>query len=151
LAALGARPAATAEVRLFTAMSRSARQLGEDWPSAFRNAINYRPGFAYTAVRRTNVLQSLNYLRKPSTYEVAEVLDRFESNLALARGRTPILSSTQAVLELLIDLTFLIHAITTELHSELLERHRLDVRWRGSRHRFLRTANLYTDDSVWPL
>src|SRR5258708_36866669 len=45
------------EERLFTAIGRSARNIGNDWPSAFRNAVNYHPGFAYTAVRRKQVLK----------------------------------------------------------------------------------------------
>jgi hypothetical protein len=125
--------------------------LGDDWPSAFRNAINYRSGFAYTAVRRENVLKSFNYLRAPSTYDIAEVLDRFERTLLSVKSSDRILLLPQVVLELLVDLTFIIHALATELHAELVDRHRLDVRWRGGRQRFLKTNKLTTEDGIWPL
>lgn len=151
LRGLAVRSKHSAEERLFDLISRSASRLGEDWPSAFRNAINYKSGFAYSAIRRETVLKPLSYLRNPSTYEVAEVLDRFERNLNSVRTTNPITTTPQAVLEMLVDLTFIIHGLTTELHRELIERHGLDRRWRNSRRAFLRTNRLIADkEQGWP-
>jgi hypothetical protein len=139
------------EERLFQAVSRSSQQLGDFWPSEFRNAINYHSGFAYTAVRRETVLKSFGYLRSPNTYELEHILLRFERGLLAAKSSDPIHKTPQTVLELLVDLTFIIHALATELHSELVERHRLDLRWRGGRQRFLKSHKLSTESGVWPL
>jgi hypothetical protein len=141
----------SAEERLFTAVARSAKTLGEDWPSAFRNAINYRSGFAYTAVRRVNVLKSFGYLKQPSTYDMTEILDRFERSVVVVKTSASILLAPQVVLELLVDLTFILHAIANELHRELVDRHRLDGRWRIGRQQFLQKHGLNTKDGDWPL
>jgi hypothetical protein len=139
------------EERLFTALATSAKHLGNDWPSAFRNAVNYRAGFAYTAVRKERVLKSLGYLKKPYSYAIIDVIDRFENNVVSTRTPAAIHKSPQTVLELLVDFTFILHAVTTELHRELIERHRLDGRWRASRQRFLRSNGAHCADGLWPL
>ena len=102
-------------------MIKSNNSVGDDWPSQCRTAVNYWAGFAYTAVRREHVLKSFSYLRQPATYDIGQILDRFESTLHRTRGRTPILNAPQTVLELLVDLTFILHAISIELHRELAD------------------------------
>lgn len=144
-------PGTSLEKPLFEAVAQSARRLGDDWPSAFRNAINYRSGFAYSAVRGKEVSKSFRYLRSPSTYDLAVVLGRFKNCLLMAKSADPIFRNPQIVLRLLVDLTFMIHSLVTELHAELIERHRLDKRWRGGRRRFLQANGLCSDDGVWPL
>ncbi len=49
------------EERAFRAIKRSGDILGREWPSAIRNAINYRPGFGYDAVRRSGRLGRIWY------------------------------------------------------------------------------------------
>ena len=66
------------EDRLFTVIIRANNALGPEWPSAFRNAVNYRPGFAYSGVRKTKLLDSYSYLRHPLNYDFLEILERFE-------------------------------------------------------------------------
>jgi hypothetical protein len=142
---------ASLEERLYTALVRSANQLGDDWPSEFRNVINYHTGFAYTAVRREQVLKSLRYLRQPRTYELEAVLERFERSLTQTRTRAAILAAPQVIMELLVDLTFIVHALATELHGELIDRHGLDGRWQAARRRFVRSNGLVTPEGAWPL
>jgi hypothetical protein len=138
------------EDRLYSAIVRSAKFLGDDWPTAFRNIVNYRPGFAYTAVRRQPVLKSLGYLKTPVTYDFETLLDRFETNLSTLRIPGAFCHNPQAVMELLVDLTFIIHAIVTELHCDLVLRHGLDGRWRQSRQHFLCLNGLQSKDGIWP-
>lgn len=139
------------EERLFAALSRSAQKLGTDWPSATRNAINYRPGFAYTAVRRERVLESFAYLKTPRTYDLAQILERFEKNVLVARGPETISAAPQVALGLLVDLAFVLHGLVSELHVELIDRHKIDRRWRMRRHAFLRRHGLIGDDGQWPI
>ena len=138
---------------MFSAIVRTSQVLGEDWPSAFRNMVNYRTGFAYTAVRRKAVLKSFSFLREPCSYNTVELIERFERCLLTAPTSKAIQNTPQIVLELLIDLTFLMHAIATELHRELIDRHHLDTRWRLSRQKFLKDnklIDLYTQ-RIWPV
>lgn len=138
------------EERLFTALVRASQLLGQDWPSAFRNAVNYRPAFAYSAVRRMRVLKSFTHLRTPPTYDCTSILNSFEANLAPLRNAGSIASEPQAVAELLIHYTFLMHALADALYWELLDRHGLDRRWGENRTRFLRNNNIYTGNQRWP-
>jgi hypothetical protein len=143
--------AGSIEGRTFTAIVRSARHLGDCWPSDFRNAVNYRPGFAYAEIRRTTVLKALAYLKQPPTYDFATVLARLETAVVENRGPSAIDLNPQGVLELLVNLAFLLHAITHELHRELVDRHNLDSRWRLGRQRFLRTRGVLSGGQMWPL
>jgi hypothetical protein len=138
------------EERLFSALVRSSKILGENWPSAFRNAVNYKPAFAYSAVRRESILQSLGYLRSPLTYDCSLLLDRFETKLAAVRGAASLTQQPQIIAELLAYYTFLLHGLTGALYGELLERHQLDRRWSMSRDRFLAENNIYSSGAPWP-
>lgn len=139
------------EERLYTAISASGRMLGEDWPSMFRNAVNYRNGFAYTAVRRERVLGSFGFLKTPLTYDVEMLVEKLEQSVTSLGYQPTILTSPNKVLELLIWITFVLHLIVTELHVELLDRQRLDARWSESRLRFLRSNGMECDDGFWPM
>jgi hypothetical protein len=138
------------EERLFTALVRAGTLLGPEWPSAFRNAVNYRPAFAYSAVRRERILASLAHLRSPLTYDCATLLDHFESRLSAIRGASSMSDQPQVVAELLEHYTFLLHGLTGALYSELLDRHRLDQRWALGRVRFLRENSIYRAGEQWP-
>ena len=138
------------EDRLYTAMTRAGRYLGADWPSAFRNIVNYRPGLGYTAVRRARVLSSLAYLDAPTTYPADVLIDRLENSVARIQPASPIAEQLQGVSELLAYYVFAVYAIVNGLHGELIERHRLDPRGHHARKRFLREHGLMNDDGTWP-
>lgn len=147
---LAAGSSMSLEDRLFSAIVRASRLLGPNWQSGFRNQVNYRPAFAYSAVRRDRVLTSLTYLRSPLTYDCTLLLDRLESRLSAIHGISAITNQPQVVAELLVHYTFLLHAVTDALYFELLDRHPLDRRWAASRSRFLRDNGIYTDGQPWP-
>ena len=60
--------------------------------------------------------------------------------------RTP-----QIAILLLVDLAFILHALVSELHWELIDRHGLDRRWRLDRQAFLRKNGVLTKDGIWPI
>jgi len=138
------------EERLGNAIVTAGNRLGPSWPSQFRNAVNYRPGYAYTAVRRTRVLDSYRSWNAPNTYSIEELIAGFENTLAAAIVRPNLDEDPQAIAELLVYFTFALHATTHELHSELLDRHGLDARWRNSRLRFLRSNDINGPSGNWP-
>jgi hypothetical protein len=78
------------------------------------------------------------------------LLDRFEAKLAITRSVSAITDEPQAMAELLVNYTFLLHALTDALYRELLDRHHLDRRWARVRDRFLKDNNIYTSDQRWP-
>jgi hypothetical protein len=139
------------ESRLFTAMVRSAKNLGDDWPSAFRTLINYRTGFGYSAVRKVTTLKPLSYLKQPRTYDEAGIIDRFENSVVAANRPEALTERPQVILELLVDLCILLHSLSRELHNELLDRHSLDSRWRGARNRFVGLHRIPNEKDNWPL
>jgi hypothetical protein len=149
--ALANRSGSSLEERLFTAFARSGHNLGIAWPSAFRNAVNYRTGFAYTAVRRISTLGTVKYLKKPTSYEFSEMLGRFENRLVSVISPNAIQYAPKSVLALLIEFTFLIHALASELHCELVDRHGFDRRWRTRRAEFLDRNGLHDGAGFWPI
>jgi len=135
---------------LFAVLNRSYQILGTSWPSAFRNRVNYLPGFAYSAVRRDRVLTSLRYLRDPLTYDCALLIDKLEASVTRVGRPSAMVDQPQAVAELLVHHTFALHALTDALYWEVIGRHRLDRRWADGRIRFLKSNDIYTAKEPWP-
>lgn len=138
------------EQRLFAALALSAKTLGKDWPSALRNSVNYRPGLAYDAVRRSPILGSFSHLRPPVPYAIDHLIDRFETTVVGLTSNT-IQSQLEFAGKALIDLTFLLHKIAIDLHRELIDRNRLDKRWANNRRVFLEAkVTSSTQREIWP-
>jgi hypothetical protein len=138
------------EERVFSAVVRSNQVLGPYWPSAFRNLVNYRPAFAYSAVRRRRVLPTLTYLRTPRNYDMSGLLDRYESTLSRLPGPSAITDDPRSVAALLTDHTFLLHVLADALYREVLDRQHFDRRWAESRIRFLTDNGIFAGGRPWP-
>jgi hypothetical protein len=139
------------EDRLYASLTRVANELGPEWPSTFRNFVNYRPGFAYTAVKRIKVLDAFSYLRTPVSYQFDALIGRFESRVVAVHGRLALENSPRDVALLLADFTFLLYAIVAELYADLLDRYGIDTRWRNSRLQFLKDTTLMVGKTCWPM
>lgn len=126
------------EQRLYAAMDLSARKLGRDWPSALRNAVNYRPGLAYGAVRHSQALGGFSYLRSFNPEDFESLIDRFETSVVGAGNSANDPTRLKPLSELLVDFTFLIREIVISLHEELIDRNGLDHRWNHNRRLFLK-------------
>jgi hypothetical protein len=137
------------EERLFLAMINSARMLGDDWPSALRNVVNYRPGFAYAAPRFQSSIDAFSYLAaRPQSID--EVIDRLENN-CFAMGRDPsVVVQPNTAAKMLVDLTILLSRIAHALHDELVDRGRIDRRWLNSKNRFAQQQGLMLTGALWP-
>lgn len=138
-----------AEVRMYSAMLRASHTLGPDWPSALRNAVNYRPGFAYGAIRGVKVIDAYTYLRVPDSYNYGELVDRFDRR-AGSVARQSLLSEPHEIAKLLADYAFLMHTLAEALHEDLIGRRRLDSRWGTARQRFRRQHRLKGGVGYWP-
>jgi hypothetical protein len=149
LAAVPQSPADPREHRLFLALQRAARLLGQEWPSSLRNLVNYKPGFGYATVRRANVLESFKYINVAGAYDADELLTHLEGSVvALTRGTVE--EQPKMAARALVGFTFVLHAIARELHRELIDRHGIDQRWRNDRSRFMRDRGLLLEGQEWP-
>ena len=146
---VGPGVASSQEERLFLAIIASAKVLGDDWPSALRNVVNYRPGFAYTAPRSKNRLDTFAYL---STAEqtIDGLIDRLENNTILMRGDPSIERQPNLAARMLVDLTVLLSRISHTLHDEIVDRNHLDRRWLNSKNRFEQQRGLKVGGKSWP-
>lgn len=138
------------EDRLYTVIARAGMALGSDWPSALRNAINYRPGFAYSAVRGNRALYGFRRLANPRSYTGEELIGKLEDALSSLQGARSIFDAPHEGATLLVAYVLVLHALATEMHGELLERHGFDTRWREARLRFLREHGVSTAADNWP-
>lgn len=146
---VGAGVASPEEERLFLAIIESARILGNDWPSALRNIVNYRPGFAYTAPRFRNSIDSFNYL-STQKQTIQGLIDRLESNNIAIRSDPNIEAQPRVAARMLADLTLLLSRIANTLHDEIVDRSGIDRRWLISKRRFAQQQGLISDGVHWP-
>jgi len=146
---VGAGVAAPQEERLFLAIINSARILGDDWPSAFRNIVNYRPGFAYTAPRFKNRLDAFTYLSMQEQ-SIERLVDRLEDNCISMRRDPSVETQPRIAARMLADLTVLISRIAHALHDEIIERNGVDRRWLASKRRFASQQGLNSAGAPWP-
>jgi hypothetical protein len=146
---VGAGVATPQEERLFLAVINSARVLGDDWPSALRNLVNYRPGFAYTAPRFKSCVDAFTYLSM-QRQSIDGVVDRLESNIIAMRAHRSVEAQPRIAAKMLADLTVLIDRIAHVLHEEVVERSGIDRRWLASKRRFAQQQGLTSTGAPWP-
>ena len=146
---VGAGVASAQEERLFLAIIDSARVLGDDWPSALRNVVNYRPGFAYTAPRFRKCVDTFAYL-SAQRQTIDGLIDRLEnSNLAM-RHTPSVEEQPNVAARMLVDLTLLFSRIAHALHDEIVDRTGVDKRWLASKRRFAQQQGLLSTGAPWP-
>lgn len=141
--------AASQEERLFLAIINSANVLGDDWPSAIRNVVNYRPGFAYTAPRFKACIDAFAYLSAQGQ-TIEGLIDRLENNNVAMRGGLGVEAQPNVVAKMLVDLTVLISRIAHALHDEIVDRHAIDRRWLANKRRFAQQQGLVSSGVPWP-
>jgi hypothetical protein len=146
---VGAGVASAQEERLFLAIINSAKVLGDDWPSALRNVVNYRPGFAYTAPRYRNSVDTFTYLANQGQ-TIDGLIDRLEnSNLAM-RTEPSVVAQPKVAARMLVDLTLLLSRMAHALHDEIVDRSGIDRRWLASKRRFSNQQGLLSAGVPWP-
>lgn len=137
------------EARLFTTIIATADLLGDDWPSMFRNIVNYRPGFAYTAPRYASKIGTYSYLSGQRA-TITTVIDRLESNTIAMRFTSSVEDQPKVALQMLADLTILLNRMAHSLHNEVVDRSSIDKRWRNSKKRFCVEQGVLVDGVPWP-
>ncbi|MBB4635541.1 hypothetical protein FHS01_001553 [Longimicrobium terrae] len=140
----------TLEDRVFYALSSSGKRLGQDWPSALRNLVNYRAGFAYDTVIHVGSLGSFAFVKVSESNSIHDVVERFETAMEQAVINPSIANNVRPYLNLLVELTFLLNSAVFDLYGELGARYSLDGRWNDQRRRFLRERGLDLSNGLWP-
>ncbi|WP_156526505.1 hypothetical protein [Cupriavidus gilardii] len=138
------------EERLFLAISNTANVLGNEWPSALRNAVNYRPGFAYTAPRFKKSVDSFSYLLTQEQ-SIDRIVDRLENNTIAISNDPHIEAQPRVAAKMLADVTILISRIAQALHDEIIDRNDIDRRWLASKRRFAKQHNINLSGGSWRL
>jgi len=146
---VGAGVATPLEERLFLALINSARILGDDWPSALRNVVNYRPGFAYTAPRFKSCVDPLTHL-SIQRQSIEGVVDRLESDNIAIRAEPSVEAQPKLAARMLADFTVLLDCIAHTLHDEVVERSGIDRRWAASKRRFVQQQGIASTGFPWP-
>lgn len=67
------------EKRIFRCLAQDNFKEAHVWPSLLRNAVNYRPGFSYTAVSGKVMLDICSYLREMELASILEVVESYEN------------------------------------------------------------------------
>lgn len=96
---------------------RAARLLGYDWPSNFRNLLNYRPGYGYGSVRQATPVTPLKRHDEPFTFDA--LLKSFETDVASLDGAVALDRQAACVARGLVGFTFIVNAIARSLHDEV--------------------------------
>jgi hypothetical protein len=139
-----------AEARLYLAMLLGANALGNTWPSELRNLLNYTAGIAYGAVRKTTPSAVYGAIAVDPPATVQEVIDRFEANSSSLISGRPIQEQIGPATRVLIDLTFILDMLLTELLLEVSDRRNIDSRWLVARNSFRRLHARSFIERAWP-
>lgn len=137
------------EERLYRAIFATVEILGDDWPSALRNLVNYRPGFAYTAPRFIASLETLAYVDAPGQ-TIGSIVDRLENSTITMRNDPQVATQPRIAVRMLVDLTLLLNRIAHGLQDEIIERTKIDRRWRNNQRRFSEQQGVFRDGVPWP-
>lgn len=111
------------EYRLISVLVRSFKELGADWPSRLRNAVNYQAGLCYKLKNSTghNVLPRRRIYR--GRYSVSEVIDLMENNLGILAGEKDVIVGIENYGTLLVCCSYLCFALVDDLFFDIFERH----------------------------
>ncbi len=108
------------------------------WPSALRNAINYRPGFSYRSVVGNNFLRTVSRLRKAALGSAEELTTYGERAKAAVRGCRTVLEATNECVDLLIAQTLFLERHVNEALEQLCKKNGLQCSAYKQRRAFIR-------------
>jgi hypothetical protein len=138
------------EVRLYSSLARAATRFGYDWPSAVRNIVNYRPGFGYRSIINDDLLKCVPYASALTVGSLDWLLSEYDGLAAKAQDIDQFEDERSTFGKLVLLTAALLHAIASDLYSELHLRGSLDRRWQNARTRFARREGLGASVYGWP-
>lgn len=88
--------------------------------------------------------------KKEKRLTINKIVDALEDELLALDNTVEPTKNPSAYCRLLLHLTLLLHALATNLHQELIERHALDSRWTNLRAGFLKRQGVAKAGVTWP-
>jgi hypothetical protein len=139
------------EERLYLALTTAFSSLGSAWPSDLRNSVNYSPGCGYAAGREVPTIRAFGSLRVDPPSNFDEALSRLENCVAAIPHQPVVADNLNNMTHLLIEMTFILDCIATDLHKEVVARRHIDVRWQNARSTFFDQQFAAYGVNSWPL
>ena len=128
------------ESRVFNCLSNASGRLGAAWPSSVRNAVNYRTGFAYKAVRGVRSIDLRSKIEHMAEWTVQSALEHLENETGKIAPSESIQVKPDPFCRALVFFAFIMQSLCVDLLEDLLDRHSLDRRWSQARVAFMDKA-----------
>ena len=140
----------SAEYRLWWSLKQTGDLLGASWASKLRNAVNYRAGYGYREVVKNTEIDIARYMKQRTPATFNSLLDEYESEVIRLTTPTAAGDHMKEISRLLCLYAFMMTALVTGLHSEILDRQSGDPRWRDLRSRFFAERCPSASRAIWP-
>jgi hypothetical protein len=121
------------------------------WPSELRNAVNYRPGFAYTQVIKTPGLDLIQFIKSHHFESVEDVIDTYELELGKITSTSRIGTTPSNYSRIMFLKAIILTSLCEELFAEVLGIRKLDSRWSNKRVSFYKERGVQQEGKTWPL
>ena len=139
------------EFRMFKCLAFSDHTSTDAWPSELRNAVNYRPGFAYTQVIKTPGLDLIQFIKSHHFESVEDVVDTYELELGKITSTSRIGTTPSNYSRIMFLKAIILTSLCEELFAEVLGIRRLDPRWSNKRVSFYKERGVQQEGKIWPL
>lgn len=106
------------------------------WPSAFRNGINYRPGFSYRSILKNNFLRISLSPKRPTLNSLEDIIVFGERAKHSVRGLRNVFDEPNACINLLVAESLLLEFIVEKTVKELCVRQDLKSSAPSQRKKF---------------
>jgi hypothetical protein len=116
------------EYRLFSCISDNPEQSQSTWPTALRNAVNYRPGLAYREVRKHRDIDLCSYIKETKMMTFNDVVDAYEITKR-GLGTLNVMTNRSEYCRLLVLKAVLLTSLAEALHNDVRSRRGIDERW----------------------
>lgn len=140
------------EYRLISVLVRSSKELGADWPSRLRNAVNYQAGLCYKLRNSTgpSVLPRRRIYK--GRYSVTEVIDLMENTLGLLAKEKDVILGIEYYGTLLVCCSYLCFALIDDLFFDIFERHNVHRQNGIAKSNFRSSVGIIDTQSgmMWP-
>lgn len=139
------------EFRMFRCLAFPGHATTDAWPSELRNAVNYRPGFAYTQVIKAPGLDLIQFIRNHPFRSVEDVVDTYELELNKITSVSSIATTPSSYSKVMFLKATILTSLCEELFAEVLQIRRLDPRWSNKRASFYKERGIQREGKVWPI
>ena len=136
------------ELELFSCIAHDAFA-PPNWPSTLRNAINYRPGFSYTAVHGVDPLRIGSFLRKFRITDFVSLSNQYSNLSSGLPAKCDLTKHLEVASKILSLKAVFLDELANAIMAAVINERRMDGRWTIKRINFLK-KHLPVDGYIWP-